>query len=70
MFLLCDGIIVLQTYFCVLCAVLHEQNHEKDEGESDLTKNAFKILYATDEDHDAAAAGGGELLDAEIAQVQ
>lgn len=30
------------------------QNHEQEAGESDLTKNAFKILYATDEDPDAA----------------
>lgn len=35
------------------------QNHETETGESDLTKNAFKILYATDDDLDAAAAAAG-----------
>lgn len=44
------------------------QNHEQESGESDLTKNAFKILYATDEDHDQAAEGE-EPLEADQAQV-
>ncbi|CAM9494549.1 unnamed protein product [Ectocarpus sp. 12 AP-2014] len=44
------------------------QNHEQESGESDLTKNAFKILYATDEDHEQAAEGE-EPLEADQAQV-
>lgn len=42
-------------------------------GESELTKNAFKILYATDEDHDQAEGErqeGGEVLDGDQAQVR
>eukprot|EP00752_Nemacystus_decipiens_P016779 g15016.t1 len=43
------------------------QNHEQESGETDLTKNAFKILYATDEDHDQVE-GGGEPLEGDQAQ--
>ena len=46
--------------------VTFRQNHEQESGESELTKNAFKILYATDEDHEQAE---GEPLDGDQAQV-
>ena len=51
------------------------QNHEQDSGESELTKNAFKILYATDDDQgqhhaeDEAGGLGREVLDGDVAQV-
>lgn len=38
----------------------HGQSHEQEAGESELTKNAFKILYATDEDHEAPGADGAQ----------
>lgn len=50
------------------------QNHEQESGESELTKNAFKILYATDEEHQEEGQeglegqDGGEVLDAERVQ--
>eukprot|EP00904_Undaria_pinnatifida_P003097 jgi/Undpi1/12789/HiC_scaffold_7.g02456.m1 len=50
------------------------QNHEQESGESELTKNAFKILYATDEEHQEEGQEGlegqegGEVLDAERVQ--
>lgn len=53
---------------CV-CGCVHAwQNHEQESGESELTKNAFKILYATDEDHEQAE-GEGEPLEGDQAQV-
>ncbi|CAN0236281.1 unnamed protein product [Ascophyllum nodosum] len=51
------------------------QNHEQDSGESELTKNAFKILYATDDDQgqhhaeDEAGGLGREVLDGDVAQI-
>ncbi len=58
---------------CRWCIALRScrQNHEHESGESELTKNAFKILYATDEDHEQAAAEGGEgeVLDGDEAHV-
>lgn len=48
------------------------QNHEQESGESELTKNAFKILYATDEDHEQQAQDvipGEEPLEGDQAQV-
>lgn len=35
-----------------------DQNHEQISGESDLTKDAFKILYATDDEHKENVADG------------
>lgn len=40
--------------FLFISAWLLRQTHEQETGESPLTKNAFKILYATDDDHEAA----------------
>lgn len=43
----------------------HDQNHEQISGESDLTKDAFKILYATDDEQkeNIADGEGDDVLD-------
>lgn len=57
----------MRAHVCILFAhVSFRQNHEQESGESELTKNAFKILYATDEDHGQSE---GEVLEGDQAQV-